>query len=47
MLKAEGLVLVSKMRRSIVAGGNQHAIEYYNSFSTILMTLVWKTELVQ
>lgn len=47
VLKAEDLPLVRKVRRLIIARGNQHSIEYYNSFSKILMTLVWKSGLVQ
>ncbi|MBL8114641.1 MAG: hypothetical protein JNK60_17305, partial [Acidobacteria bacterium] len=30
------------VRRHYAARGNQHAIEYYNQFSQILMTLVWR-----
>jgi hypothetical protein len=47
VLTPEDLPLVRKVRRRIIAGGNQHSIEYYNSFSKILMTLVWKPGLVQ
>ena len=47
VLKPEDLPLVRKVRRLIISGGNQHSIEYYNSFSKILMTLVWKPELVR
>jgi hypothetical protein len=47
VLQPEDLPLIRKVRRTIIAGGNQHSIEYYNSFSTILMTLVWKPDLVQ
>lgn len=35
------------VRRHYAARGNQHAIEYYNQFSQILMTLVWRPELVK
>ena len=47
VLKPEDLPLVRKVRRLIISNGNQHSIEYYNSFTTILMTFVWKPELVQ
>jgi hypothetical protein len=47
VLKPEDLPLVRKVRRSIIAGGNQHSIEYYNSFTKILMTLVWTPDLVK
>ena len=47
VLKPEDLPLVRKVRRMIIAKGNQHAIEYYNSFTEILMAFVWKPELVK
>jgi hypothetical protein len=47
VLKPADLPLLRKVRRTIIVGGNQHSIEYYNSFSKILMTLVWTPELVQ
>jgi hypothetical protein len=42
VLKPEDLPLVRKVRRRIIANGNPHAIEFYNSFTTILMTFIWK-----
>jgi hypothetical protein len=47
VLTPEDLPLVRRVRRRMIAGGNQHSIEYYNSFSKILMTLVWSPGLVQ
>jgi hypothetical protein len=47
VLKAEDLPLVRKVRRRIIANGNQHSIEYYNSFTSILMTLIRKPTLTQ
>jgi hypothetical protein len=47
VLTPDDLPLVRKVRRFLIAGGNPHSIEYYNSFSTILMTFVWKPGLVQ
>lgn len=47
VLKPEDLPLVRRVRRSIISGGSQHSIEYYNSFTKILMTLVWTPELVK
>jgi len=47
VLKPEDLSLVRKVRRKMIASGNPHAAEYYNSFTDILMTLVWKPELVK
>jgi hypothetical protein len=43
----EDLDMIRKVRRRYIAGNNQHAIEYYNQFSEILMTLLWKPELVK
>jgi hypothetical protein len=36
------LGLLRKVRRYYIAKNDQHAIEYYNQFSQILMTLVWR-----
>ena len=47
VLKTEDLPLVRRVRRLIIANANPHAMEYYNSFTSILMALVWKPELVQ
>jgi len=41
------LEIIRKVRRRTIARNNQHSIEYYNQFSQILMTLVWKQELVK
>jgi hypothetical protein len=38
---------VRKVRRMVIASANPHAIGYYNSFTDILMSLVWKPELVK
>lgn len=46
VLTPEDLPLVRKVRRLIISGGNQHSLEYYDSFTKILMTFVWKPELV-
>lgn len=42
VLKPEDLPLVRKVRRRIIANGNPHAMEFYNSFSSILMTFIWR-----
>lgn len=47
VLKPEDLPLVRRVRRLIISNGNPHSIEYYNSFTKILMTLVWKPGLVR
>ena len=47
VLKPEDIPLLLKVRRMIIAGVNPHAIEYYKSFTGILMAFVWKPELVK
>jgi len=47
VLKPEDLPLVRKVRRRIIANGNQHSIGFYNSFTSILMTFIWKPALTQ
>jgi hypothetical protein len=42
----EDLDLIRRVRRYLIAKNNQHAIEEYNQFSQIIMTLVWKRSLV-
>lgn len=39
--------VIRKVRRWYVARGNQHAIDFYNQFTQILMTMVWKPELLR
>lgn len=46
-LKVEDLPLVRKVRRRFIANSNQHAIEFYDSFTNILMTMMWRAGLVQ
>ncbi|HXH40688.1 MAG TPA: hypothetical protein VNN08_18800 [Thermoanaerobaculia bacterium] len=41
------LEIIRKVRRRYIASNNQHTIEYYNQFTQILMTLVWKPQLVK
>jgi len=45
VLKPEDLPLVRKVRRVFIAAANPHAAEYYDSFTGILMTFVWRPEL--
>jgi len=47
VLKPEDLPPLRQVRRLRIAHANQHAIEYYNDFSAILMALTWKPELVK
>jgi hypothetical protein len=44
---AADLDMIRRVRRHFIAKNNQHAIDYYNQFSQIIMTLVWKPELVR
>lgn len=41
VLKPEDLPLLRKVRRVVIANANPHAIEYYQSFTSILMTMTW------
>ena len=47
VLKTEDLPLLRKVRRLRLSYCNQHAIEYYDDFTGIILTLVWKPELVK
>jgi hypothetical protein len=40
----EDLPLVRKVRRRMIAGGTQHAIEFYDSFTQIIRTMVLKND---
>lgn len=41
-LRSEDLPLVRKVRRQFIAGGNQHSIEFYQSFTQIIRTMMLK-----
>ncbi|MCM3870176.1 MAG: hypothetical protein ND895_05695 [Pyrinomonadaceae bacterium] len=47
VLKPEDVPLVRKVRRRMIANGNQHSFEFYKTFTEILMTLVWRAELIK
>lgn len=47
VLKPEDAPLIRKVRRLIIANANPHAIEFYHSFTSILMTMVWKPDLLK
>lgn len=47
VLKAEDITLVRKVRRHIIARGSPHGIEFYKSFTDILMTMIWKPDLLK
>jgi hypothetical protein len=38
---------IRKVRRHFIRAANQHAIDYYNQFTQILMTLVWSPRLFE
>jgi len=46
VLRPEDLPLVRKVRRRFIANATPHAIEFYDSFTRILMTMIWKPEFV-
>ena len=43
VLKTEDLPLIRKVRRRMIANGNQHAVEFYNTFTDIIMALLWRS----
>jgi hypothetical protein len=45
--KDEDLPLLRKVRRLRLSFCNQHAIEYHDDFTAIILALVWKPELVK
>lgn len=47
VLKPEDMPLIRKVRRLVIANANPHAIEFYKSFTDILMTMVWKPEFMK
>jgi len=47
VLKPQDVPLVRKVRRRLIRNANPHAIEFYHSFTSILLTMVWKPELVR
>jgi hypothetical protein len=47
VLRSEDIPLVRKVRRMMLRSANQHSIEFYDTFTKILTTLVWKPELAR
>jgi hypothetical protein len=47
VLQPEDLPLLRKVRRLMIANANQHTVEFYNTFTDILLALTWKPELVR
>ena len=47
VLRAEDAPLVRKVRRTMIAGANQHALEYYKVFTVILTTMTWRPDWVR
>lgn len=45
VMKKEDIPLIRKVRRAFAASGNRQAAEWYQSFTDILWTMVWKLEL--
>jgi hypothetical protein len=42
VMKPEDVPLLRRVRRRMIAAGNQHQISYYQYFTQILYTMVWK-----
>lgn len=47
VMKEEDIPVVRKVRRFMLLSANQHSAEWYDSFTKILMAMVWKPELVE
>lgn len=47
VLKPEDFTVVRKVRRMMIARGNQHAIDDYRDFTAVLMGFVWKPDFVK
>ena len=45
VMKEEDIPIIRKVRRYMMLSGNPHSAEWYDSFTKILMTMVWKPEL--
>lgn len=45
VMKEEDIPLIRKARRVMMLNANPHSAEWYNSFTKILMAIVWKPEL--
>lgn len=43
-MTVQDLPLIRKVRRRMIAGGNQHSIEFYNSFTKIIRTILHRNE---
>ena len=43
VMRSEDLPLLRAVRRRIIAAANQHASDYYASFSRIILTLTWQS----
>ena len=47
VMKPQDWPLLRKVRRRFVLAGSQHSISYYNDFTAIILTLVWKQGAVE
>jgi len=43
VMRSEDLPLLREVRRRMVAAANQHARDYYDSFTRIILTLIWQS----
>lgn len=47
VLRPEDVPLVRRVRRKLIAGSNQHALDYYKVFTDILTTMTWRPDWVE
>ena len=47
VLKQEDIPLIRKVRRAFISQATPRSVEWYDSFTEILMAMVWKPELVK
>lgn len=45
VMKEEDIPIIRKTRRFMMLSANQHSAEWYDSFTKILMAMVWKPDL--
>ncbi len=43
VMRHDDIPLLRRVRRRVIAAGNQHATDYYDSFTRILLTMIWDT----
>lgn len=47
VMKQEDIPLIRKVRRAFISQATPHSVEWYDSFTEILMAMIWKPELVK